>query len=271
MMNFTKIALGACRILLNQKILQPMGFQLQNRREATTLTVMHLVGWVFADADRVNCLQVGANDGVTADELRPLRLRPEWHNWLLEPNPAVLAQLQHNTRSEPDTTCLPFALGPEAGTMKLFVPDRAHLPANDRNRDNLTQLASLDRGKLEFELINLFERDSVPDSWIDAIEVRVLDWPSLLNREMDSPPDVVLIDAEGLDAILLNSFPFEQQHPTVFVFEHHWTKPEQFEEIRTLLRREGYWLSPVGHDTVAILETFIDQTYRDYPFGQPIL
>lgn len=257
-----KILWGSLRNATNSFVLEKFGYKLVklDTEQFDSLSIAQVVDWAVNTLPSVKCLQIGAHDGVAGDHLTSLRPRPNWSSWLLEPDPQTFRSLQANTQSERNTTCLPFALVPsdKFATPLLYQIDPSHpelvLPAFWVS----SQLSSLRRDKVEKELLNLLDRTHIPPEWIKAIPVQTVDWLTLLQQTSQVAPDLILIDAEGLDGELINSFPFDQFIPKVIVFEQMWASDDEYSAALTLLRKNGYSIFAMRFDTVAIQQNLIE-------------
>jgi FkbM family methyltransferase len=265
-----KILLGAARGKLNQHVLNPIGLNLANQREINHPAVGSFLAWLFHGEPRVTCIQVGANDGRQMDPLRWLRLDPNWHSWLLEPNPIVYRNLKYNTRKEPHTTCLPLALGDRPGRLPLHVVDPHLAPANLRRFLDVSLLSSLDLNSLLRSLQEYDQDENKVRTWIKSVEVPVVDWTQLLNDEVGATPDLVVVDAEGYDLKLLSSFPLERCRPTAILFEHHWMEETDMTKLHRHLKSHDYRLFCYEMDTVAVQNRRFENQYAGYPFNRPL-
>jgi hypothetical protein len=75
--------------------------------------------------------------------------------------------------------------------------------------------------------------------------VPTLDWRTLLRKHgaIDAAIGTLLIDAEGLDCVLLFDFPWESLHPDVVVYEHSHCGAEEEDMLHKMLLGYGYRLA----------------------------
>lgn len=267
----TKVILGALRRRFNSYVHKATGFRLINRQEGLVATVTAVVNSTLQHKAKVCCVQVGAHDGRTNDHLHELRVDPRWSSYLLEPNPAVCGILRSNTRREKGTRILPFAMATKAGQLDLWTVHTARLPAHVRKKMDFSQVSSLERASAMLLLRAHLGFRGVPDDWIARTTVDVITWEILFRQHVHVAPDCVLIDAEGHDAALLETFPLQRFRPAVIVFEHHWMQPAEFESVSQRLREHGYALLPIRQDTVAVHADAWHEQYRDYPFERAMI
>ncbi|MCC5021886.1 MAG: FkbM family methyltransferase [Candidatus Synoicihabitans palmerolidicus] len=200
-----------------------------------------------------------------ADPLGIHRRRPQWRSWLVEPQPTVFRELQQNTRLEPGTVCLPFALSPEAGTLQLHrVKDSFRFTPHGAAH-NFSGHASSNREKLLQEIAIITGQSTVSDDWLETVEVPCITWDELFDRHVEGIPDVLLIDTEGMDAALLKAFPWSRSdaRPRIIIFEHLWMNPAEYRNTNDTLRRANYLLLPHTIDTIAIHQDVLDQRFAN--------
>src|SRR5580700_9172972 len=75
---------------------------------------------VFPSLDRLNFIQVGANDGVRGDPIRRYITACEWSGLLIEPLPALFAELQRNNAGNPRLDFPNAAVADRAGERPLY-------------------------------------------------------------------------------------------------------------------------------------------------------
>lgn len=182
-----------------------------------------LVRHLFAAAPPF-VIQIGANDGKTADPLCGL-ITPEWRGLLVEPHPEAFAQLQKTYQ----------------GFSKL----------------KLVQCAVTERS----EMVTLQLCKNTVESTITRVDVKGLagsvnvqgqTLKSLLQDQAINRADIVVVDTEGYDyKIVKQMFDIRGFRPTVLQFEHTLMEPHQYDELLKLMTQNNYRFSQVGVDTVA--------------------
>lgn len=115
---------------------------------------------------------------------------------LVEANPALCRQIE---RRRPKDVCLNLAVAPEDGTVSLHVMDAATLSTTSAE---------------EAEAYGRQGHDVVT-----SVEVPALSPASLLTRHLDRTPDLVSLDVEGIDLDIINSWPFRDHRPPVWIVE----------------------------------------------------
>ena len=199
---------------------------------------------IEARAD-VSALQIGSYDGVSNDPFHDL-IREYGHvrAVLLEPQPAPYAALARRWAGIARVNALQCALADTCGERQLFViaDEFKHLhPFPD-------QVASFLRSQVEFALSRYAWRPR-PDA-IRSIAVPTLDWPTLVRTY--GRFDVVVIDAEGYDAEILQQIDFSTGPPDVILYEHRCLSRRVQGRCRRFLTSKGYAVGRLNNaDTMA--------------------
>ena len=82
--------------------------------------------------------------------------------------------------------------------------------------------------------------DSFGHGAVMGEQVPALDWPTLLRKHGARAVGTLLVDAEGLDCLLLLDFPFGEVLPDVVMFEHCHCAPADERRLTRLLTALGY-------------------------------
>ena len=114
-----------------QRVLNRLGYdvrRLHPRSKAPLVDVLSLVieDYLRRKADRRDgdfyFVQIGANNGISADPIRPYVLKYHWRGVLVEPHPAAFARLVENYRAEPQLVFENAAIAEHDGVTALFTP-----------------------------------------------------------------------------------------------------------------------------------------------------
>jgi len=179
-------------------------------------------------------LQIGAHDGLTDDPVHALVKQHGWRGAFVEPVPAVFEQLRDNYAGIPDLRFIEAAVGDHDGAAPFFVG------ANTRKA-------------------SLLEERAAPTGTSEAIEVRLVSVLALLSIADLPELDVLLVDAEGMDAVILQQFDFSQVRPFAVLYESHLLDPQAQAEIATHLRSHGYTVLQLYADSFAIRSDTISE------------
>ena len=156
----------------------------------------------------VHVLQVGAHDGLSNDPVREFLVsRRDWRGTLVEPVPRLVAQLRQSYRDHPNVRVVEGALARTSGpaTLHTFREDAlSQLPYY------ADQLASLDRAHLQKHFPDRADLDAL----IEAVTVDAWSPSDFLAHFALGRVDVLVIDVEGRERDILETFPFATHPPT---------------------------------------------------------
>lgn len=203
----------------------------------------------FADAyPEAVFVEIGANDGIKHDHLRPFIREGRWRGVMVEPVGYVFERLRANFGGIDRVALENAAVGAEDGERPFF-----HLrPATERERGSLPDW---------YDGIGSFSRDTllahapqIPDiaERVRETRVRVLSFASLLANHGYERADLVLIDTEGNDGEIVRSIDLQSQGPRLLVFEHFHLGAAEREELRRALEQAGYETLEEGFDTFCL-------------------
>jgi FkbM family methyltransferase len=199
----------------------------------------------IAAGQKVQFIQIGANDGVRNDPIRKLVVKHRLSGLFVEPLPDLFARLQANYAGQPDLLFEQCAVGDHDGTTTLYriQPDPG-LP------EWLQGIASFDKRHLsarKFGIANL-ERHVVP------VNIQVLTLDSLLKKHGLRGCDLLQIDTEGYDCRIVQSALRAGLRPSIIHYEFVHTDPSERVHCKQELARCNYSFVDVGTDTIAIHE-----------------
>ena len=184
--------------------------------------------------DTVFFVQVGSHDAQAGDPISLYVKRDGWHGILVEPVPEIFARLREFYGDLPGLTFENVAIAEEDGTKRLYcLADAA-----GEVYELADSVGSLDRGTL------LSHAEQVPDieRYVEEIDVSCSSFASLLERHQPERIDLLHIDAEGYDARLLRSFPWERFTPELVLYEHDHLEADERAAAEKMLREHGYRL-----------------------------
>jgi FkbM family methyltransferase len=200
--------------------------------------------------------QIGAADGILVDPIRPMLVNHDPAALLLEPNPYLFALLKQNYGRNRNLTALNNAYGAKPGrlTINCVNPEKVvaqGLPHwalgisssySDRNAiGGLTVTADV-KGRIE--------------QCIEKIDADIITCQQLLEAGGGRSPDILVIDAEGMDAIILKDILEHGVAPRIIQYENQCLPPEEIEAVNALLAGK-YITMPFGNDTVAYRIDFL--------------
>jgi FkbM family methyltransferase len=194
-------------------------------------------------------VEIGANDGLQHDHLRPFILSGRWRGLMVEPVPYVFERLRQNYAGVDGVTLVNSAVsaGRDGELDFYYLRD-----ASPGERAGLPDW---------YDGIGSFSRDAIlgherhmPDISERIVEARVpaYTFDSLLERHGAPSPDLVVIDTEGYDAEIIAAIDFDRHRPTLLVYEHYHFDPETREATRAAMKRAGYRTIEEGFDTICV-------------------
>jgi FkbM family methyltransferase len=218
---------------------------LQLRRILRRLAGPRLVR-AFADAyPAAVFIEIGANDGVQHDFLRPFILSRQWSGVLVEPVPYVFERLRRNYQGVGRVKLDNVAIADRDGRLPFF-----HLAEADE--DARQQLPSW------YDAIGSFSRDAVLGhaNEIPNIERRLvctnvesLTFATLCRRHDVGELDLLVVDTEGYESEVTGQVDLEAIRPRLVAYEHYHLAPAAREECKARFEAHGYETMEEGFDT----------------------
>lgn len=191
----------------------------------------------------VRVLQIGANDGLRNDPVRPLVLRHRLPALFVEPLPDLFERLRANYADQPDVSFERCAVGERSGIGTLYrVRPDPDLP------EWLQGIASFDRSHLssaKFGFPGL-------ESRVESVQVPVSTIPELLEKHGIAACDLLQIDTEGLDTRIVHWALDAGLRPAIIHYEFAHTPPDRRARCKSRLADLGYAFIDVGRDTLAV-------------------
>jgi FkbM family methyltransferase len=236
----------------------------------------------FADAyPRAVFIEIGANDGVQYDHLRPFIVSLPWRGVMVEPVPRLFARLRDNYRGHGGVSFENAAISDVDG----LVPFYYVAPAADQGQGDQPiwsdAIGSLSRDEVEKTIAaaRAFAARGcgvhIPhvEARIERTEVPSLTFESLCRKHAIGEFDLLVIDAEGYDYEIIKGIDFERHRPRLLIYESNHLAPEELDECRTYLEGLGYELMYEGFDTWCHDPRTDDGVARGWrnarPVGQP--
>lgn len=193
-------------------------------------------------------VQVGANDGVSADHLHPFISAGRWRGVLVEPAPVPFERLLQTYRGIAGLQFMRSAISTTEGRLPFHFVD---------GEDGLSSFS------LDTILAHAPKYDDL-QGMIRTIEVDAETLDSLCDRAGVSTPDIVAVDTEGTDDIVLQSFSLEARRPSLVLFEHCHLSAERSTALRDRIEAADYRLIHDRHDALAIACGTFDQETTDF-------
>ena len=197
-------------------------------------------------------IQVGANDGMTGDNLRVFIEKYNWLGIFVEPVPYVFKRLKKNYNDFSNLMFENSAISNETGFAKFFSIAEKDLANNNlfENFSNyrLDQLSSFDKDTL------MKHSYMHPDfeKLIKEINIPTLTLSDLIKKYNVKKIDLLQLDTEGFDFEILKSIDFESVSPAILIFEHQHMRLCDYKAILKKIKKGGYTSYKYNWDTVSI-------------------
>jgi FkbM family methyltransferase len=188
---------------------------------------------------------VGAYDGIENDPISRFARSHRCRGVLLEPQPAVYERLCANLVAFPSLACLNAAIDERSGERTMYsVRPGSGLP------EWTEQIASFRREHVEKHE----ERAPGLGEHIVQQPIPTISFADLIEKYGMRHIDVLQIDAEGMDAQLLQWFPFERLRPGLLHYEVAHMKADEERSVRERLGKFGYrvFMADAPTDAMAV-------------------
>jgi FkbM family methyltransferase len=236
---FLKGQISKCQTI---KLLAEFGLAYVRMRDAARIRIIEVLPLIVRDymqkkgASGIFFVQIGANDGVRWDPVRPM-IGKGWSGLLVEPHPEIFQKLKANYASYPDFLFECAAITETDGETTLCCPV---------GTSNNTAASSMDGNAVATNL--------TAGASIKRIKVKAMTLPTLFETHHVKQMDLFLVDTEGFDGpILLQLLEKTKMRPPIIQFEHVLMNQIEYGIYCDMLTREGYALLPVAGDTIAVL------------------
>ena len=198
----------------------------------------------------VTFVQIGASDGLRWDPIREFIVRDGWEGILVEPLPTIFEVLRHNYgyMQERKLVFVNAAVSSDAGELVFWTFDNEFLSKLSlEERIIYSQKSSFNKEHvLRWVRLNNHE-----DKIVKAIKIPCVSLNELVANHWDKRPiNLVVIDAEGHDAAIIQGIDFSVINPEVIFFESHNLGAKKG-EVYKFLSMNHYEILELGGDTVA--------------------
>lgn len=203
---------------------------------------------------QVAFVQIGANDGLRWDPIREFIVRDRWEGILVEPLPVVFNILKHNYDhvQQGKLIFVNAAVSSNNGNLVLWTIGEEFLnQLSLEDRIIYSQKSSANKEHvLRWVRLNKHE-----DKIVKSISIPCVSINGLMTNYWDGRPiDLLLIDAEGHEAPIIQGIDFAVINPNVIFFESHNLGAAK-REVYEFLSRNQREIIEVGGDTVALRNT----------------
>jgi FkbM family methyltransferase len=206
--------------------------------------------------------QIGAADGIVADPLRPLLINFDPPGMLVEPNPWIFSRLQQNYRNNARLTLVNAAVAGTAGKAELraVVPEEVAaraLPDWALGLSTFDPSANALGGKT---VTTDVQRRLMKAT--RAVEVQTLTVADLLSQTGGMLPDIVVVDAAGMDTDIVGWLLDAGLRPRIVQLEVACVTEEQIAALKARLPADYVWID-LGEDAALYRRDFLDDLARE--------
>jgi FkbM family methyltransferase len=194
----------------------------------------------------VNFVQVGSNNGITADPISRFITNSDWKGVLIEPVPYLFDELKENYKPYSDRLIFEnSAIANVNGELKFYRLKKSE------NKDLPYWYDQL--GSFNKEVV-LKHRDSIPgfDDLFIEDKVNAITFSGMLDKHSIGNVDFIQIDTEGYDYEILKLIPFESFNVEFIMFENRHLSDTDYKQAIRLLKANGFIVGSYYKDTIAV-------------------
>ena len=194
----------------------------------------------------VKFVQVGANDGEYLDPISPFVDGGDWSGLVIEPVPHYFGRLEQRYVRLANVMPLQCAVGAQSAQRTIYYVDEGIL-GDGKETGGPEWLKGIASFSVEHVLRHGVARESVR-----RLSVNVRKGSDILEQYFTGDIDLLVVDVEGAEREVLESFDLQHRRPACIIFECEHLGLEDEVALNELLRKSGYkvwWIRP---DAVAI-------------------
>lgn len=201
------------------------------------LALRELIG---RKGDKITFVEIGANDGIDGDFLRPHIEALGMRGILVEPQPAVFERLRKNYEGIANVSFENCAISAVESELTLFCVE-----VGGQELEFASTLATSNRAAVESYALET--NGKIVELKVPSITPR-----TLLAKHGFEQVDIIQIDTEGMDFEILKSFDLVTTAPEIIHYESGQMKPAEQEESYRYLSERGFQVITCLGDTLAI-------------------
>lgn len=185
-------------------------------------------------------IQIGANDGLHADPIRPFILRHKWKGIMVEPQQKYFEKLKKNYENVPGLIFENCAIAETKEIRKLYSIK------NESKEPWYNLVASLDQNKGDLKWIR-------NEMEVLETDVTCLTLEDIILKHGVRGIDLLQIDVEGYEINIINSIDYDKIKPRIIHFEHKHLSYAEHDSCMETLTKAGYKIFLERHETTALL------------------
>ena len=214
-------------------------------------------------------LQVGAHDGKMDDPIFNTSQKYGWGGLLIEPHPAYFSDLETVYKDNEKVEIVNCGISSDEGTMPLYYLNEDARPAYPTWMRGCASLEK-DRMLQAIEKSQVTGRDTDSDIAFTEINMRRLD--NLLKERSVKSADIVVIDVEGHELSVMNSFNLKKLKVSAAIVECNGVNVEQEDEYVAALEKASLDVYRLNDDLVGLKPDAINIPIEDllHFFGKSV-
>lgn len=224
-------------------------FRVLQRNRKNEDKIYNTLNKKFSQNPKLKVLQIGANDGIRNDPLREFIVKYKKAQVIfVEPIPIIFKELVKNynyLNYNKRFIFLNVAIGNHDDKVLLW---KLKEEAKIKYYDFVQGMVSFNK-----EHFLKYVKPEKLDQDLESIVVPQKSVRSILAECNYLLPDLVILDVEGYELNILNSYPFDLGKPDTFVYESVNLSEREQEKIEKKLAKNGYSVKRGNHDSIAIL------------------
>lgn len=200
--------------------------------------------------DALSFVQVGANDGVFGDPLRPYVLSRGWRGVLVEPQPNVFEKLKANYAICADRLSFENLAISDREAITLYLPP---ISLGGPHETYAESIVSTDPHVMTRQI-------GVRREELRQVMVPAMTLNDLFAKHDIADLDLLQIDAEGYDWQVLQTLDFKQVRPRLIQLETGHLRRRELSDLAAYLNDSGYLVYYGGWqgDTIAMERGFFE-------------
>ena len=189
-------------------------------------------------------IQVGANDGISFDDLYDFVTKRKSFGVVIEPVKSYFEELKSNYLNFPNIVPVNMAVFHQKDVLDIYKinPEKSSIYP-----DWVKGIASFD--KMHHKKLKINEEDII----IEKVKADHL--MNIIGSNFNGDyynVDLFQVDTEGFDYEVIKMIDFKKLHPKIIKFEFVNLEPSNREKLNKLLQDEKYILFNEGGDTIAV-------------------
>ena len=195
---------------------------------------------------KVNFIQVGSSNGVSADPINKIIMSHDWHGILVEPVKYIFEELKKNYSLIKDRLIFEnSAISNTNGKLKFYRLKKSENPNLPYWYEQL--------GSFNKEVV-IKHKDAIPgfDELFFEDSVNAITFKDLISKHNIKKVDFIEIDTEGYDFEILKMIPFSDLKVDFIMFENRHLSDRDYRKALRLLKDNGFVLGSKYKDTIAV-------------------